>query len=129
MSAKTTYCGAAEPGRASSNFPTWGFSSLAHAVMQSVFLSGFISTKTRGHAPRMVLIPMLLCTAFMVPPDLVKLGITCAAGATGALCFYPLDLLKTRLQSSTGAQEFGNSFDAAMQVASHTRGVPLLPPC
>ena len=67
----------------------------------------------------MVLIPMLLCTAFMVPPDVIKLGITCAAGATGALCFYPLDLLKTRLQSSTGAQEFGNSFDAAMQVASH----------
>mmetsp|Transcript_38808 Transcript_38808/g.92912 ORF Transcript_38808/g.92912 Transcript_38808/m.92912 type:complete len:304 (-) Transcript_38808:24-935(-) len=66
----------------------------------------------------MVLIPMLLCTAFMVPPDVVKLGITCAAGATGALCFYPLDLLKTRLQSSTGAQEFGNSFDAAMQVVA-----------
>eukprot|EP00964_Phaeocystis_antarctica_P092632 scaffold59617_cov79-Phaeocystis_antarctica.AAC.6 len=74
----------------------------------------------------MVLIPMLLCTAFMVPPDVVKLGITCAAGATGALCFYPLDLLKTRLQSSTGAQEFGNSFDAAMQVPLTLPACPCL---
>ena len=74
----------------------------------------------------MVLIPMLLCTAFMVPPDVIKLGITCAAGATGALCFYPLDLLKTRLQSSTGAQEFGNSFDAAMQVPLTLPACPCL---
>ena len=64
------------------------------------------------------MMPLLISTAFVVPPDLIKLGITCGAGAAGALCFYPLDLLKTRLQSSTGAQEFGNSFDAAMQVAS-----------
>eukprot|EP00964_Phaeocystis_antarctica_P019800 scaffold10931_cov75-Phaeocystis_antarctica.AAC.7 len=38
----------------------------------------------------------------IVPPAVVQLGLAGLAGALGAICVYPIDLVKTRLQSTAG---------------------------
>ena len=64
-----------------------------------------------------MLVVSALSAAGLLAPELVKLGVTCGAGATGALCFYPIDLVKTRMQSSAGAR-FDSSWEAAQQVVA-----------
>ena len=46
----------------------------------------------------------------------MNVGIGGVAGACGALAVYPIDLVKTRLQSSAGAACYGNGIDAARQL-------------
>ena len=48
------------------------------------------------------------------PPALLNLVIAGSAGAAGAICVYPIDTLKTRLQSEDGAACYGNGVNAAI---------------
>lgn len=51
--------------------------------------------------------------SFVPPPAVLNLAIAGTAGAAGALAVFPIDTLKTRLQSEEGASCYGNGLNAA----------------
>lgn len=65
-----------------------------------------------------VVLMLMPAVALVVPPAVVSLGIGSVAGAAGAAAVYPLDLIKTRLQSSSGAALYASGLDCTRDVYS-----------
>lgn len=62
----------------------------------------------------------------IVPPAVVQLGLAGLAGALGAICVYPIDLVKTRLQSTVGGTSYGNAFEVVDEMMTNEGGLPAL---
>ena len=61
----------------------------------------------------------------IVPPAVVQLGLAGLAGALGAICVYPIDLVKTRLQSTAGGTSYDNAFEVD-EMMTKEGGLPAL---
>jgi len=61
----------------------------------------------------------------VMPPAVVQLGLAGIAGALGAICVYPIDLVKTRLQSTAGGTSYGNAFEV-VDTLTKEGGLPAL---
>jgi len=62
----------------------------------------------------LVIATLQRCGAFAVPAPALNIVCAGAAGAAGALAVFPIDTLKTRLQSEDGASCYGNGVNAAV---------------
>jgi solute carrier family 25 aspartate/glutamate transporter 12/13 len=62
----------------------------------------------------------------IVPHAVVQLGLAGLAGALGAICVYPIDLVKTRLQSTVGGTSYGNAFEVVDEMMTNEGGLPAL---
>lgn len=66
------------------------------------------------------------CATVVPPPAVVQLGLGGIAGALGALVVYPIDLVKTRLQSTAGGTSYGSAFEVINEVITKEGGIPAL---
>ena len=66
------------------------------------------------------------CATMVPPPAVVQLGLGGMAGALGAMVVYPIDLVKTRLQSTAGGTSYGSAFEVINEVITKEGGLPAL---
>jgi solute carrier family 25 aspartate/glutamate transporter 12/13 len=65
------------------------------------------------------------CHAFEIPIPVVQTSIGALAGSAGALAVYPLDFVKSQLQTETGRIMFQNGVDAAIKISLSSPVGPL----
>ena len=66
------------------------------------------------------------CATMVPPPAVVQIGLGGLAGALGAMVVYPIDLVKTRLQSTAGGTSYGSAFEVINEVITKEGGLPAL---
>ena len=78
-----------------------------------------ISATARKH-PLLAMVSCLLLLvateALVLPPALVHTAVGAIAGSTGAIAAYPIDFVKSQLQTEEGRRKYKGGFDAARDI-------------
>ena len=62
------------------------------------------------------------CSALIVPPSVVHTACGFVAGSAGAIAAYPIDFVKSQLQTEEGRAKYNGGVEAAVDIVKHEPG-------